>query len=72
MEELGVKKCPEIDNRVLEKALSTERTMKVLCGYTKVDPYEFMANHQEAVKRGGEYEELQQYVCGKLTFIHSY
>ena len=72
MEELDVENCPEIDNRVLEKSLSTQRTMKVFCGYTKVDPYEFMVKHKEAVKRGGEYEEIQEYVCGKLTFIHSY
>ena len=72
MEELDVENCQEIDNRVLEISLSTQRTMKVFSGYTKVDPNEFMVKHKEAVKRGGEYEEIQEYVCGKLTFIHSY
>ena len=72
MEELGVENCPEIDNRVLEKALSTQRQMKVWCGYTKVDPYEFMASHKDAIKIASKYPEFQRYACGKLLFIHTY
>ena len=35
LEELSVKNCPAIDNSVLEKALSTQRTMTVFLDIRK-------------------------------------
>ena len=71
LEELSVKNCPAIDNCVLEKALSTQRTMTFFFGYTKIDPIEFMEKHDNAVKLLRKTQGFQSYECDKLTFVQA-
>ena len=63
-------RCPIVDNRVLQAALSTRRSLEIHCIGTKVNPHEFIGKHSDTVVHlKADTANINKYACQNITFF---